>query len=112
MSEEGVCASRPSRALEGRAGSSRSKRKRGSQREGEIEVIHMALKCTNDQLMTIMEWPASALANNSHVRQEFFRILLEMPQLTSLDKVWMTCGVSYKCLMMGELLQSLPTRHL
>ncbi|KAA0051964.1 retrotransposon protein [Cucumis melo var. makuwa] len=38
--------------------SSELKRKRGSQREGKIEVIHMTLECTNDQLMTIAEWSA------------------------------------------------------
>uniref|UniRef100_A0A9I9E7R6 Retrotransposon protein n=1 Tax=Cucumis melo TaxID=3656 RepID=A0A9I9E7R6_CUCME len=67
MSQENVRATRPSRVSEGRARSSRSKRKRGSQREVEIEVIHMALECTNDQLRTIAEWPACALVNENHV---------------------------------------------
>uniref|UniRef100_A0A9I9CKK7 Retrotransposon protein n=1 Tax=Cucumis melo TaxID=3656 RepID=A0A9I9CKK7_CUCME len=52
MSKKDVRVSRPSRTLEGRV---ESKRKRGSQQEGEIEVIHMALECTNEQLMTIAE---------------------------------------------------------
>ncbi|KAA0050378.1 retrotransposon protein [Cucumis melo var. makuwa] len=69
-----------------RVGSSGSKRKRGSQRKAELEVIHMALECTNDQLRTIVDWPACALANDNHVREEFFCILLEMPELTSLDR--------------------------
>ncbi|KAA0045001.1 retrotransposon protein [Cucumis melo var. makuwa] len=30
--------------------------------------------------------PALALANDNHVRQEFFCILREMPKLTSLDR--------------------------
>ncbi|KAA0058317.1 retrotransposon protein [Cucumis melo var. makuwa] len=55
MSQENVCASRPSRVLEGRIRSNRSKRKRGSQREGKLKVIHMTLECTNDQLRTIVE---------------------------------------------------------
>ncbi|KAA0032141.1 retrotransposon protein [Cucumis melo var. makuwa] len=44
MFQEDVRASRSSHASEGRVGSSKSKRKRESQREGEIEVIHMALE--------------------------------------------------------------------
>ncbi|KAA0059046.1 retrotransposon protein [Cucumis melo var. makuwa] len=67
-------------------GSSRSKRKRESQRDCEIEVTHMALKCTNDQLKTIVEWPACALANDTHVRQEFLCLLREMLDLSSLDR--------------------------
>ncbi|KAA0066807.1 retrotransposon protein [Cucumis melo var. makuwa] len=31
------------------------------------------------------KWPAHALANDNHVRTEFFRILHEMPELMSLD---------------------------
>ncbi|KAA0049785.1 retrotransposon protein [Cucumis melo var. makuwa] len=50
---ENVRASRPSRTSKGRARLSGSKRNRGSQEEGELEVIHMALECTNDQLKTI-----------------------------------------------------------
>ncbi|KAA0049603.1 retrotransposon protein [Cucumis melo var. makuwa] len=68
------------------AGSSGSKRKRGSQREVELDVIHMALECMNDELRTIVEWPACALVNDNHVRQEFFHILHEMTELTSLDR--------------------------
>ena len=85
MSQEDVRASRLSHAFEGRAGSSGSKRKRGSQREEELEVINMALECTNDQLRMIADWSARALVNDNHVRQEFFRILREMSELTSLD---------------------------
>ncbi|KAL0550165.1 hypothetical protein IC582_014668 [Cucumis melo] len=86
MSQEDVRASKPSRAFEGRVGSSRSKRKRGSQQEAELEVIYMALECTNDQLKIVAEWPARALANDNHVRQKFFRILRAMPELTRLDR--------------------------
>ncbi|KAA0025955.1 retrotransposon protein [Cucumis melo var. makuwa] len=87
MSEEDVHALQPFRTSEVRVGSSGSKRKRESQREAELEVILMALECTNDQLRTIAEWPARALANDNHVRQEFFCILREMQELTSLDRV-------------------------
>uniref|UniRef100_A0A9I9ELU1 Retrotransposon protein n=1 Tax=Cucumis melo TaxID=3656 RepID=A0A9I9ELU1_CUCME len=67
-------------------GSSRSKRKRGSQRDFDVEAIHLALDQTNEQLRQIAEWPARTLANDNHVCTEFFRILREMPELTSLDR--------------------------
>ncbi|KAA0054288.1 hypothetical protein IC582_028836 [Cucumis melo] len=84
--QDDVRASRPSRALEGRTGSSGSKRKRGSQRDFELEAIHLTLDQTNEQLRQIAEWPARNLANDNHVRTEFFRILLEMSEFTSLDR--------------------------
>ncbi|KAL0544588.1 hypothetical protein IC582_019705 [Cucumis melo] len=86
LSQDDVRASRPSRALEGRTRSSGSKRKRGSQRDFDVEAIHLALDQTNEQLKQIAEWPACNLANDNHVRTEFFRILREMPELTSLDR--------------------------
>ncbi|KAA0038429.1 retrotransposon protein [Cucumis melo var. makuwa] len=86
LSQNDVRASRPSRTLEGRTGSSGSKRKRGSQREVDVEGIHLALDQTNEQLRMIAEWPTRALTNENHVRTEFFRILNEMPELTSLDR--------------------------
>uniref|UniRef100_A0A9I9E6Y3 Retrotransposon protein n=1 Tax=Cucumis melo TaxID=3656 RepID=A0A9I9E6Y3_CUCME len=103
-------------------GSSGSKRKRGSQRKVDVEGIHLALDQTNKQLRMIAEWPVHALDNDNHVRTEFFRILREMPELTSLDKalckgifclVWTTFGVSYSCLRMRErdFVESSPTRH-
>ena len=108
--QENVRAPWPSRPSEGRVGSSESKRKRGSQREVKLEVIHMVLECTNDQLRTIAEWPACVVANDNHVRQEFICILREMPKLTSFwighcckgtsCLVWTTCGISYKSLIM------------
>ncbi|KAA0060132.1 retrotransposon protein [Cucumis melo var. makuwa] len=67
-------------------GSSGSKRKRDSQRDLDVEAIHLALDQTNEQLRMIAEWPARTLANDNHVRTEFFRILREMPELTSLDR--------------------------
>ncbi|TYJ97166.1 reverse transcriptase [Cucumis melo var. makuwa] len=60
LSQDDVCASRPSRASEGRTGSSGTKRKR--------------------------RMLARALANDNHVRTKFFRILHEIPELTSLDR--------------------------
>ncbi|KAA0066904.1 retrotransposon protein [Cucumis melo var. makuwa] len=81
-----VRASRPSRASEGRTGSSGSKRKRGSQRDLDVEGIHLALDKTNKQLRMIAEWPTRALANDNHVRTKFFRILRKIPELTSLDR--------------------------
>ncbi|KAL0534916.1 hypothetical protein IC582_029216 [Cucumis melo] len=86
LSQDDVRASRPSRASEGRTGSSGSKRKRGSQRDFELEAIHLALDQTNEQLRQIVEWPTRNLANDNHVRTKFFRILREMPELTSLDR--------------------------
>ncbi|KAA0049911.1 retrotransposon protein [Cucumis melo var. makuwa] len=86
LSQDDVRASRPSRASEGRTGSSGSKRKRGSQRDFDVEAIHLALDQTNEQLKQIAEWPARNLANDNHVRTEFFCILREMPELTSLDR--------------------------
>ncbi|KAA0053970.1 retrotransposon protein [Cucumis melo var. makuwa] len=67
-------------------GSSGSKRKRGSQRDFQLEAIHLALDQINEQLRQIVEWPTRNLANDNHVRTEFFRILREMPELTSLDR--------------------------
>ncbi|KAA0063791.1 retrotransposon protein [Cucumis melo var. makuwa] len=55
------------------------------------------------------EWPARTLANDNHVRTEFFCILREMPELMSLDRryckdifclVWTTFEVSYSCVRM------------
>ncbi|TYK18963.1 retrotransposon protein [Cucumis melo var. makuwa] len=86
LSQDDVRASRPSRASEGRTGSSGSKRKRGSQRDFDVEAIHLALDQTNEQLRQIAKWPARNLANDNHVRTEFFRIMREMPELTSLDR--------------------------
>ncbi|KAA0045638.1 retrotransposon protein [Cucumis melo var. makuwa] len=86
LSQDDVRASRPSRASEGRTGSSGSKRKRESQQDFDVEAIHLALDQTNEQLRQIAEWPARNLANDNHVRMEFFRILREMPELTSLDR--------------------------
>ncbi|KAL0548430.1 hypothetical protein IC582_012881 [Cucumis melo] len=86
ISQDDVRASRPSRASDGRNGSSGSKRKRGSQRDFELEAIHVALDQTNEQLREIAQWPARNLANDNHVRTEFFCILREMPELTSLDR--------------------------
>ncbi|KAL0544638.1 hypothetical protein IC582_019756 [Cucumis melo] len=85
FSQDDVRASRP-RASEGRTGSSGSKKKRGSRRDFEFEAIHLVLDQTNEQLRQIAEWPARNLANDNHVRTEFFRILREMPELTSLDR--------------------------
>ncbi|KAA0055946.1 retrotransposon protein [Cucumis melo var. makuwa] len=67
MSQDDVRASRPYSVSDSRTGSSGSKRKRESQWEGEIEMIHMALECANDQLRTIVEWSARALANDTTV---------------------------------------------
>ncbi|KAL0551716.1 hypothetical protein IC582_010805 [Cucumis melo] len=86
LSQDDIRASRPSLALEGRTRSSGSKRKRESHREMDVEGIHLALDQTNEQLRMIVEWPACALANDNHVHTEFFRILREMPELTSLDR--------------------------
>ncbi|KAA0042063.1 retrotransposon protein [Cucumis melo var. makuwa] len=78
LSQDDVRASRPSRASEGRIGSSGSKRKRGSQRNLDVEGIHLALDQINEQLRMIAKWPAHALVNDNHVRTEFFRILRKM----------------------------------
>ncbi|KAA0045644.1 retrotransposon protein [Cucumis melo var. makuwa] len=86
LSQDDVRASRPSCASEGRTGSSGSKRKRESQRDFDVEAIHLALDQTNEQLRQIAEWPARNLTNDNHVRTEFFHILREMPELTSLDR--------------------------
>ncbi|KAA0032819.1 retrotransposon protein [Cucumis melo var. makuwa] len=67
LSQDDIRASRPSRALEGRTGSSGSKRKRGSQRNLDVEGIHLALDQTNEQLRQIAEWPARVLANDNHM---------------------------------------------
>uniref|UniRef100_A0A9I9E4K7 Retrotransposon protein n=2 Tax=Cucumis melo TaxID=3656 RepID=A0A9I9E4K7_CUCME len=86
MSQDNVRASLPSRASEGRTESSGSKRKRGSQREVDVEGIHLTLDQTNEKLRMIAEWPVHALANDNHVRMEFFHILREMLELTSLNR--------------------------
>ena len=41
--------------------------KRGKVSGGEVEMIHMALECVNDQLRAIVEWSARALANDTIV---------------------------------------------
>ncbi|KAA0062570.1 retrotransposon protein [Cucumis melo var. makuwa] len=48
LSQHDVHASRPSRGSKGRTGSSGSKRKRGSQREVDVEAIHLALDQANE----------------------------------------------------------------
>ncbi|KAL4038216.1 hypothetical protein IC575_001824 [Cucumis melo] len=50
LSQDDVRASRPSRASEGRNELSGSKRKRGSQRDFDVEAIHLTLDQTNEQL--------------------------------------------------------------
>ncbi|KAA0057338.1 retrotransposon protein [Cucumis melo var. makuwa] len=47
----------------------------------------MTLECTNDQLRAIFEWHAHELANDTFVRPEFLRLLHEMSDLSSLDRV-------------------------
>ncbi|KAL4028002.1 hypothetical protein IC575_011192 [Cucumis melo] len=85
ISQDDVRASRPSRAW--MVGPDQvDRRGRGSQRDFELEAIHVALEQTNEQLREIAQWPARNLANDNHVRTEFFRILREMPELTSLDR--------------------------
>ncbi|TYJ96264.1 retrotransposon protein [Cucumis melo var. makuwa] len=84
LSQNNVRASQPSRASKGRIGSSVSKRKRVSQREVDVEGIHLALDQTNEQLRMIAEWSARPLANDNHVRTKL--LLREMPELTSLDR--------------------------
>ncbi|KAL4010894.1 hypothetical protein IC575_027915 [Cucumis melo] len=86
ISQDDVRTSQPACTSDGRTRSSESKQKRGSQREGELDVINMALKCMNDQLRTIIEWPTRPFANETFVRQEFLRLLCEMPDLSSLDR--------------------------
>ncbi|KAA0035156.1 retrotransposon protein [Cucumis melo var. makuwa] len=86
MSQDDVRASRHSLASEGRTESSGSKRKRGSQREVDVEGIHLALKQTKEKLRMIAEWHARTLANDNHVHTKFFRILRDMLELTSLDR--------------------------
>ncbi|KAA0033261.1 retrotransposon protein [Cucumis melo var. makuwa] len=55
LSQEDVRASRPSRASEGRTGSSGSKRKSGSQRDFDVEAIHLALDQTNERLRVLLQ---------------------------------------------------------
>ncbi|KAA0062979.1 retrotransposon protein [Cucumis melo var. makuwa] len=55
LSQNDVRVSQPSRASEGRTGSSGSKRKRGSQRDLDVEGIYLALDQTNEQLRMIAE---------------------------------------------------------
>ncbi|KAA0054052.1 retrotransposon protein [Cucumis melo var. makuwa] len=86
MSLDDVRTSRSSRALEGRARLSESKRKRGSKREVDVDNVYFVLDQTNDQLRMIAERPARALTNDNHVRTKCFHILREMPKLTSLDR--------------------------
>uniref|UniRef100_A0A9I9EFW3 Retrotransposon protein n=1 Tax=Cucumis melo TaxID=3656 RepID=A0A9I9EFW3_CUCME len=86
LSLDDVRASQPSCTSKGRTGSSGSKRKKGSQRDFDVKAIHLALDQTNEQLRQIAEWPARTLANDNHVRTKLFRILCEMPELTSLDR--------------------------
>ncbi|KAA0060172.1 retrotransposon protein [Cucumis melo var. makuwa] len=75
-----VGSNEPGGASDGRTGS------RGSQREVDVEGIHLALDQTNEQLRMIAEWPARALANDNHVHTKFFCILRKMPELTSFDR--------------------------
>ncbi|KAL4039120.1 hypothetical protein IC575_002763 [Cucumis melo] len=79
------CTCIPTFSRGGRTGSSGSKRKR---EVGETSSLSdtSALDQTNEQLGQIAEWQARNLANDNHVRTEFFRILREMPELTSLDR--------------------------
>ncbi|KAA0062170.1 retrotransposon protein [Cucumis melo var. makuwa] len=55
MSQDDVCASRPSHASKGRTGSSGSKRNKKSQQEVDVEGIHLVLDQINKQLMMITE---------------------------------------------------------
>ncbi|TYK05017.1 retrotransposon protein [Cucumis melo var. makuwa] len=109
FADDDMRASRPFRASEDRARSSKFKRKRGSQREVDVDNVYYAHDQTNNQLRIIVEWPIRALVNDNHVRTEFFRILRELPKLTSLDRALLqrpllsritTCVVSYSCLKM------------
>uniref|UniRef100_A0A9I9E5N0 Retrotransposon protein n=1 Tax=Cucumis melo TaxID=3656 RepID=A0A9I9E5N0_CUCME len=55
LSQDDVRASRPSRASEGRNELSGSKRKRGSQRDFDVEAIHLTLDQTNEQLRALLQ---------------------------------------------------------
>ncbi|KAA0054186.1 retrotransposon protein [Cucumis melo var. makuwa] len=61
-------------------------RGRGEVSERWMLKAYIWLNQTNEQLRMIAEWPARVLVNDNHVRTEFFRILREMPELTSLDR--------------------------
>ncbi|TYK08447.1 retrotransposon protein [Cucumis melo var. makuwa] len=92
-------------------GSSGSKRKRGSQRDLDVEAIHLALDQTNEQLRMIAEWPACTLAmqmttmcarNSSTycVRCQNLRVWIGRYCKGIFCLVWTTFGVSYSCLRM------------
>ncbi|KAA0060299.1 retrotransposon protein [Cucumis melo var. makuwa] len=86
MSQDDVSTSRPGCAFNDRTGSSGSKRKRGGQRVGEIELIHEVMEYVNDQLRAIVEWPIVMLHNETTVRQEVLRKLRAMLELSRLDR--------------------------
>ncbi|KAA0042470.1 retrotransposon protein [Cucumis melo var. makuwa] len=86
MSQENVRASRPSSTSEGRVESNGSKRKRGSQQEDEIEVIHMALES-----LSVRTTNSRGLWSGLHAplpMTTMWRgsLLREMPELTSYDR--------------------------
>ena len=62
---------------------------------GEIEMIHEALECANDQLRMIVDWPLCALQSDTTVRQNVLRQLRTMPELGRLDKA--RCSQSLFC---------------
>ncbi|TYK23855.1 retrotransposon protein [Cucumis melo var. makuwa] len=58
----------------------------GSNEPGRYERFDMADGNEEFPPVMIVEWPACDLANDNHVRTEFFLILHEMSKLTSLDR--------------------------
>ncbi|KAA0054017.1 retrotransposon protein [Cucumis melo var. makuwa] len=84
MDGDDVSALRSFRTSEGRVGSSGSKRKRGSQREVDVDNVYYALE-QNEQPTEDYCGVAYTRPYN-HVCTKFFRILHEMPELTSLDR--------------------------
>ncbi|KAL4016672.1 hypothetical protein IC575_024326 [Cucumis melo] len=73
MSQDDVRASHPACTSECRTGSNGSKQRREGQWVGEIEMIHEALECENDQLRMIAEWPSRTLQNETTIFQEVLR---------------------------------------
>uniref|UniRef100_A0A9I9D919 Retrotransposon protein n=1 Tax=Cucumis melo TaxID=3656 RepID=A0A9I9D919_CUCME len=86
MSQDDVSTLRPGCAFNDRTRSNGSKRKRGGQRVGEIELIHEVMEYVNDQLRAIVEWPIVMLHNETTVRQEILRKLRAMLELSRLDR--------------------------
>ncbi|TYK15318.1 retrotransposon protein [Cucumis melo var. makuwa] len=87
MSSEDMMGAQPNRSSDCRSGSSGLKRKLEEQNVETVDVIRDTMKCVNDLLRAIVDWPKLARQEEDATRREVIRQLQDIPELSRLDRV-------------------------